>query len=402
MAFRLNPRVQAAAAPPIAAVHAWVAGRTFPASRPLLDMAQAAPSYPPATALREHLARSVSRAETSSYTEIAGLPSLRRGHAADTARRYGGVVESDHVVVTAGCNQAFCSVMTALAGPGDEVILPLPYYFNHPMWLEMQGVNAVHVPFNEDGGGMPRLEDFEHALTARTRAIAIITPNNPTGAVYPAALLADLYELACRRGIALVVDETYRDFLADEGPAHDLFSRAHWEDNLVQLYSFSKAYSLPGYRVGAVICGATLRAELLKIQDCVAICAPRIGQQAALFGLTHLQSWCHDKRRLMHERLEALRRAFAEPGMHYELICSGAYFAYVRHPFADEPAVDVARRLADDHNILCLPGSMFGPSQEGYLRFAFANLEIEETATLVERLRASQRRTSAHPAKASS
>jgi aspartate/methionine/tyrosine aminotransferase len=127
-----------------------------------------------------------------------------------------------------------------------------------------------------------------------------------------------------------------------------------------------------------------------KAMDCVAICAPNIGQEAALYGLRHLAAWREEKRGMMLERLDALRSAFRANALEYRLISAGAFFAWVRHPFAGVPAVQVARRLADRHNLLCLPGTIFGPGQEGALRLAFANLPAEKMAEVAERLVASQ------------
>jgi aspartate/methionine/tyrosine aminotransferase len=178
--------------------------------------------------------------------------------------------------------------------------------------------------------------------------------------------------------------------LPEEGPPHALFQEPDWPETLVQLYSFSKVFALTGYRVGALLAGPTLMAEVAKAMDCVAICAPRIGQAAALFGLAHLEAWRQDKRRLILSRVNALQEAFRRKELAYALISAGAYFAYVRHPFLDAPAADVARYLAAEHNLLCLPGSMFGPDQEAYLRFAFANIEAERMPEIVQRLVDSQ------------
>ena len=218
----------------------------------------------------------------------------------------------------------------------------------------------------------------------------LVTPNNPTGAVYPPAALDAFFELARSRGVALVVDETYRDFLTEAVPPHGLFGRDGWDETLVHLYSFSKVYSLTGYRVGAVISGARLIGEIAKAMDCVSICAPRIAQDAALFGIENLADWRAEKRALMDARAEALRRAFSRNDLAYELISAGAFFAYLRHPFEGVPGAVIARRLADEQNVLSLPGAMFGPGQDEFLRFAFANLDAEWMPELARRLVASQ------------
>src|SRR5258708_22668781 len=130
---------------------------------------------------------------------------------------YGAAVAPQEVAITAGCNQAFCLAMMALAGAGDEVMLPVPYYFNHRMWLDMLGVATVALPFRPDRGGVPDPREAAERITARTRAIVLISPNNPTGAVYPPSVLAEFLAVARSRAIALVIDETYKDFLTHPG-----------------------------------------------------------------------------------------------------------------------------------------------------------------------------------------
>jgi aspartate/methionine/tyrosine aminotransferase len=384
---RLVERVQL---PPIPKAWGWIEGVHFPESRPLLDVCQAVPSYPPPDDLREHMAQRVRDASTAVYTDIGGLVELRAALADDIAERYGARIAPDDVMIMAGCNQAFWNTMVALAGHGDQVLLPSPWYFNHDMSLRMLGVDVVPLPFRAERGGVPDPDEARALVGPRTRAIVLVTPNNPTGAVYPPDVLAAFYELARETGCALVIDETYRDFLPGETAPHGLFLDSDWGDTLVHLYSFSKVYCLTGYRVGTIATGAKLRNALTKVTDCVQICAPHIGQEAALYGLRHLDSWRRDNQIMMADRAGALRRAFQRNDLAYDLVSAGAYFGYVRHPFGDEPSEDVARRLAVEHGLLCLPGSWFGPDQEAYLRFAFANLDEAAMPAVAERLVESQ------------
>jgi aspartate/methionine/tyrosine aminotransferase len=388
MSLILNPDVIRAIEPPIAEAHSWIEGREFPADKPLLDLAQAVPSYPPDEALSTHLASRTAEFDTARYTPIAGIPKLRSTLAANMAASHGGDIGPENVLISAGCNQAYCLAILALARAGDEIILPVPYYFNHMMWLQMQGIEAVPLPFRADRSGVPDPADAREVITDRTRAIVLVTPNNPTGAVYPPETIAAFRDLAAERGIALIIDETYKDFL-DDGPPHSLFRDEKWGETVVQLYSFSKAFSLPGYRVGSVIAGEKTIAAITKVMDTISICAPRIAQDAALFGLEHLSKWVTEKREMIIDRRDAIRGIFKSNELGYELISSGAYFAYARHPFTNTHASDVAQRLANDHNILCLPGTFFGPGQEHCLRLAYANVSVEEMPTLAERLSAS-------------
>lgn len=393
MKLRPNPLLAAVAEPPIAEAHGWIRGRQFPADKPLIDVAQAVPGYPPPRALTDHLAGALGEPLLSRYTEIVGTAALRTALAADMNAQYAGDVTAGDLLISGGCNQAFCLATLALAGPGDEVLLPLPYYFNHQMWLEMVGVTPVHLPFRPDRGGVPDPADAAARIGPKTRAIVLVTPNNPTGAVYPPDVIAAFHELARAKGVALILDETYRDFMPADGAPHALFQAGGWRDNLVHLYSFSKVFALTGYRVGAVACGPALLAEITKAMDTVAICAPHAGQEAALYGLRHLADWRRANTAMMRARRAGLVDALRRNDLGYELVCCGAYFAYLRHPHARRSATEVARRLADEQNMLCLPGSMFGPAQDEFLRLAFANVDAAVMPEIAARLAADARRS---------
>jgi aspartate/methionine/tyrosine aminotransferase len=379
--------IQGIEAPPIAEAMSWIS--TSPSNRALINLCQAVPSYPPAEALAEEVGRLARLPATSLYSDILGIPALRQALAESLAADYKADIADRNIAITAGCNQAFAATMMALAEAGDNVILPVPYYFNHHMWLEMLGIRPRYLPAIRGESTTPAAADAAGLIDERTRAIVLCSPNNPTGAIYPAETIREFYNLAKSRGIALVIDETYKDFRTDPKPPHDLFQDPRWGDCLIQLYSFSKVFALTGYRVGSVTASPEFLGELEKILDCVAICAPTISQGAALFGLTSLAQWKDEKLKLAREKASALRQAFEHPELDYRLLSAGAFFAYIRHPFAED-AKTVAKRLAQQHDLLALPGSMFGPGQEQYLRLAFANAEARLMPDVVARLIESQ------------
>ncbi len=351
---------------------------------PLIDVSQAAPTYPPAQELRDHIASQAQSPATATYTDQQGILPLRAGLARSLTLDYDAPVAVEQVAVTAGCNQAFCLAMMALTEPGDEVLLPLPSYFNHDMWLRSQDVAPVYL---EPGPNMtPDPAEAAAAITDRTRAIALVTPNNPTGAVYPPALIERFFELARNHGLALVIDETYREFREHSNPPHRLFARSDWSDTLIHLYSFSKAYCMAGYRIGCMATNPALLRETLKIADCVALCPSHIGQLAANFCLEHLDDWKREYRRTVRDRVAYAARRLREANTGFEVVSSGGYFVYLQHPFTDRTSFEVGRSLARDHGILCLAGSMFGPGQDRYLRLAFANVDLPVIDELVERI----------------
>jgi aspartate/methionine/tyrosine aminotransferase len=387
MVFILNPAMRATDPPPVMEARRWAAETTFPPDRPLINVSQAAPVDPPPLALRQALAEAALNDPAAHlYGPVLGLPALRVEIAAQWSAGYGGVITPDQVAITQGCNQAFTAVMATLAGAGDEVILPTPWYFNHKMWLDMAGVKTVPLP-----GGVGLIPDADAAarlITDRTRAIVLVSPNNPGGVEYPAATMSAFRDLARARGLALIVDETYRDFDSRTGAPHDLFHDPDWDDVLIQLYSFSKAYRLTGHRVGAVVASVARLAEVEKFQDTVAICPSQLGQIGALWGMRNLSQW------VAGERLEILhRRAAMASGFHrlpgWRLLGCGAYFAYAAHPF-DMASDQLAKRLVQQASILMLPGTMFQPQGLGRteLRIAFANIDAGGIGTLFDRLAA--------------
>lgn len=380
-----NPWLAAVAPSPIGETKRWVLGRTFPADRPLIDLSQAVPGYPPALELRRHLGELLLDPSMHGYTPILGVPALREAYAGHLSTFYGATIGADEVGITSGCNQAFCLALMSIAKAGDQVILPRPHYFNHDMWMRMQGVEPVALDFRPGSGAVPNAEDAARLIGPRTRAIVLISPNNPTGAVYPPATIHAFYELAQKHGIALLLDETYKDFLPEGSRPHELFSRPDWRGTLIHLYSFSKVFALTGYRVGGVTAGAPLMAEIEKAMDCVSICPPRLGQEAALYGLRNLLPWARRNTEGLKARADLLGSGL-ERSNRWRLVSIGAYFAYVEHPFADRTSTDVSKRLADEENLLTIPGDMFGAGQERFVRLAFANVADDKIPAVLERL----------------
>lgn len=387
----LNPTLARVFAPPVMAARRWLAETELPRGLALLNLSQAAPVDPPPESLRQAMATALLETpETHLYGAVLGDPPLRATIAEHWSRLYGGHVAPDQVAVTAGCNQAFCAAAASVAGPGEAVILPVPWYFNHKMWLDMAGIDAVPVPC--DGAMLPDAAAIEAAITPGTRAIALVSPNNPTGAEYPAALLDRLFDLAEARGLALILDETYRDFHSGSGPPHGLFARADWEATLIHLYSFSKVFRLTGHRTGAIVTGAARLAEIEKFLDTVAICPPRTGQVAALAGLERLGQWVAGERAEILARRAALAEVFARDLPDWRILGAGAYFAWVEPPFGIASDI-LARRLLAACGILVLPGTMFVPEEGGWggeraLRIAFANADAEGLAEMGRRLAA--------------
>ncbi|KMW56678.1 Aspartate aminotransferase [Candidatus Rhodobacter oscarellae] len=385
----LNPDILATDTPAIMQAYRWLDAATLPEDKPFLNVSQAAPALPPPEPLRQHMAELV-LSDTSAhlYGPDLGHPPLRAALAANISAHYGGGVAPDQIAITAGCNQAYTAVIATLAQAGDEVIIPTPWYFNHQMWLTMNGIRPVPLPCG--ASLMPDPDEAAALITERTRAIVLVTPNNPTGQEYPADLIRAFHALAQRHGIALIVDETYRDFHAASGAPHDLFTDPDWAETFIHLYSFSKAYRLTGHRVGAIATSEARLVEVEKYLDSTTICAPQLGQRAALWGLENLGQWVAGERAEILDRRAAMTELFdALPGWH--LRGCGAYFAFVDYPF-DADGETVAKALLHQQSVLSLPGAMFAPKGDlgaaRSLRLAFANIDRTQIGQLHDRFSA--------------
>lgn len=388
MTTPLNPRLAAVLPSPIMEAQGWA--RAWGGRAPLLNLAQAAPVGPPPAPIRKALAEAAAgKGDAHLYGAVLGDDALRGEIAAQWSADY-GPTEAANVAVTAGCNQAFCVAVQTVAQPGDEVILPCPWYFNHKMWLDMIGVAARPLAVGDDC--LPSVEAARALIGPKTRAIALVTPNNPTGAVYPSALLADFAALAREAGLALILDETYRDYLPADRPPHDLLAGGA-RDPVIQLYSFSKLYRLTGHRIGAMVADAGRVAEAEKILDTMTICPARLGQIAALAGLAMRADLAAAERAEFDRRADTARAVFADNPGGWRLKSVGAYFAYVEHPF-DASSDEVSKALAREAGVLILPGTMFGPTRdqggdgtaERTARVAFANVDAATLAGLGPRL----------------
>lgn len=354
-----------------------------PADRPLIDLSQGAPGYPPPPAIVERLAVAATEPDAARYTPILGIPEARAAIAADLSACYRTDVPIDHVGMTAGANQAFAMAASTVAAPGDEVVLVVPYYFNHHMWLVLDGVTPTLV--RPSTGVAPTVAELEAALTERTRAIVLVTPGNPTGLSLPPGLIAEAADLARRRDLVLVLDETYRSFVPGEDPPHDLFSVDGWADHVVSLHSFSKDLAIPGHRTGCIVGHPDLLAEAAKLIDCITICPPRLGQEAVIAGLADTSGWRVAKVAEIAGNEARFREVLADRPGGFELHSAGAYYGWVSHD-RDQSSDEIARRLLVEQGLYTLPGSAFDPEPNRMIRFSFANATLAQLDELPARL----------------
>ena len=380
-----NTAVTKLNAPPVSVVLNWKASYNQ-SQGDLIDMSQAVPGYMAHDDIMAALAEAAANPELARYGPVEGEMPLRQSYARHLRDVYQATIAADNIQITSGCNQAFVATALAVAGKGDRVLMMRPCYFNHESALGMLDVGIDYVDCDVDNGLLPDCAAIASAIKDKTKAVSLVSPNNPAGSIYPPNLLMEIFKLCQARKIWLILDETYRDFLPlDRATPHHLFAQNNWENTLIQLYSFSKSYCLPGHRLGAIAAGPDLVFQLAKIIDNIQICAPRTVQHALAPMINKLADWRDQNRQRIAARVTVFRRAIDQLDG-WDLLSSGAYFGFVRHPYSGVDSLEVAQIMAQKAGVLVIPGAFFGDGQDTMLRFAFANAGRDVIAKLPDRL----------------
>ena len=363
----------------------------IPAVRQLIDahpgtisLGQGVVHYSPPEVVLQELARLVgSSAALHRYGFVSGSYELRETIAQKLSRENEIQCEADHVVFTAGSNMAFLHAVLAIADVGDEIVLPSPYFFNHGMAIAIAGCKLVSVPCKSDY--QLDLEAIEQAITSRTRAVVTVSPNNPTGAVYPEMDLKRVNALCKERGIYHVSDEAYEYFCFD-GKHYSPACASGSADHTISLFTLSKAYALAGWRAGYMVVPGSLVPSIKKIQDTSLVSPPPITERLAQAALEAGQAWC----RTQIEPLKALRDSVMQELRCLAPRCSipapqGAFYMLMKID-TDVPAMKLVERLIREHSVAVLPGDTFGCNTTA-IRIAYAALPPHEIMEAVGRLK---------------
>jgi aspartate/methionine/tyrosine aminotransferase len=295
-------------------------------------------------------------------------------------RRENGIEagRGSRVMVTAGGNMAFVHAVLAITEPGDEIVLPVPFYFNHEMAIEMAGCTPVRVPT----GDRYQLDvaAIRGAITPRTRAIVTVSPNNPTGAVYPEQTLRDINELCAHHGLIHISDEVYEYFVYGSARHVSPGSFSGAGAHTLSMYSLSKAYGLAGWRLGYMVVPERLIDAIAKVQDTVLVCPPVISQVVGLAALEIGPAYCRphlqglaEVRDLVTAGLRSLEPLCTVPPV------DGAFYCFLKVNAAADP-MRLAERLIREHRVAVIPGPAFGATDGCYFRVAYGALQKETVA----------------------
>jgi aspartate/methionine/tyrosine aminotransferase len=339
---------------------------------------------PPAEAI-EVARAALGDADTHGYQDGNGNPELVTAIEAKLARDNGiDVARGSRVMVTAGGNMAFVHAILAITEPGDEVILPVPFYFNHEMAIQMAGCVPIRV--STDDGYQLDVDAIRHTITSRTRAIVTVSPNNPTGAVFPEAALREVNDLCARHGLFHISDEVYEYFTYGSAThvSPGAFDGAH--AHTISLFSLSKAYGFAGWRIGYMVYPEQLHDAIAKVQDTVLVCPPVISQIAAVAAMEvgpaycrqHMQAFA-EVRDIVLSELRALEPLCTVPP------ADGAFYCFLRVN-ADADPMRVMERLIREHRVAVVPGHAFGVTSGCYFRVAYGALQKATVAEGIGRL----------------
>ena len=365
----------------------------------VISLGQALPGFGPPPSAIAAAQQALATKEAHIYSADAGLSELRRALIERLDTRTTESPREHEVIITAGGNQAFMLALMTLVDPGDEVLLPAPYFVNHEMAIAAVGAVPKEAPLEEARGFTLRWQDLEPHVTSRTRAVVICTPSNPTGAVITREEITRIARELAIRGVVLFSDETYARFVyagdletscgvqgAEKNKAPSALDTEEWRQNVVVLNTFSKSFGMTGWRVGYMIADARVCEQAIKIQDAMIICAPvisQIGVEAAV-----RESW--DYPLSFREELIARRQVLIDglsriPQLHWTPT-GGGFFAFVRvHGCTD--SARLSNDILERAHVVTIPGSTFGKCGEGFIRLSYSAVTRQELAEALDRLR---------------
>ena len=308
------------------------------------------------------------------YTSNFGTPALRGAIAGKLQRENGVAYDPDgEILVTVGAAEAIFLAYLAFVNPGDEVLYPEPTWVNYAAVARLAGATPVPVPLRESNGYQIDLEEVGRRITPRTRVLVVVSPNNPTGTVQSPEVLRNLADLAIRHNLLVISDEIYERIVYDDQPHLSLASCAGMRERTITINGFSKAYSMTGWRLGYAAAPQPFIQAMNRVHQYNVACASAFGQAGAVAALTGPQD-CVTAMVAEFKR----RRDMVVPAINGipRLSClnpGGAFYAWVNIGRMGIGSEEFSMRLLESAHVSSVPGTVFGESGQGYVRFSYAN-----------------------------
>ncbi len=383
--FHLSQRMESVQDPVIPII-----GRMVRENRGTINFGQGVAHYPPPQEALDAYNQFLSDPANHRYHAVDGIPQFKQtlinklqsenNIKLNTAK--GGKAR---LCVTAGGNMAFLHAVTAITDPGDEIIVLTPFYFNHEMAVRIADCRPVFAATDENF--QPDIDAILDAITERTKAVLTVSPNNPTGAVYPESTLRAINKLCLERSIYHIHDEAYEYFTYNDATHFSPGSIDHANQHTISLFSFSKSYGFAGWRVGYMTFPARLETAIHKIQDTNLICPPIVSQYAAMGALEAGGTYCKQFSRSYNTVRGQLLNEFEE--LHDKITippADGAFYFFLKINTSMAP-MDLAKRLILEHKVALMPGHAFGMDKGCYLRLSYGALDAAQAAEGASRLK---------------
>ena len=371
------------------------------AGRPVIGFGAGEPDFPTPGYIVEAAQRACAEPRFHKYTPAAGLPELREAVAAKTARDSRYQVSASQVLITNGGKQAVFEAFATLLDPGDEVLLPTPYWTTYPEVIALAGGVPVPVMTDERSGYRASAADLEAACTSRTKMLVFVSPSNPTGAVYPPGQVAEIGQWAAERGLWVATDEIYEHLVYGEARFASIpVAAPEIADRCVVLNGVAKTYAMTGWRVGWMIGPPDVVKAAANLQSHATSNVCNVAQAAALTAVTGDLSAVAEMRAAFDRRRLAMTTMLNDiPGV----ICplpEGAFYCYpsVKGVLGKELAgsrpassAELAELILDHADVAVVPGEAFGTP--GYFRLscALGDADLEEGITRLGKLFAQAR-----------
>ena len=333
------------------------------------------PSFETPSSIRHAVAKLLDTdVDIGKYTLPDGLPAFRRA-AAEAHRSTTGVdVDPDrNVMITAGNMQGLNALFHVLIDPGDEIIVTDPGFPSHFQQIRLCGGKPVYWRLQERSGWQLEPDTLPDLINRRTKAIVLVSPSNPTGKIFPEKDLRRVGQIALEHGLLVLLDDPYSHFCYENrARLFNLATVPELADQVIYLFTFSKAYAMTGWRIGYMVLPETIKREVLKVHDATIICAPRVSQLAAVAALTTepddvrmFEQVLARRRALICDRLDRLPEVFqyVRP--------EGAYYVFPVIEAEHNSSIEFCLRLLESAKVVLTPGSAFGPTGEHHVRMAY-------------------------------
>lgn len=307
------------------------------------------------------------------YTSNFGDMGLREAVAEKLARENHVAYKPSEVLVTVGLSEAVFDVLCTILDAGDEILVPDPVWMNYLNVPRLLGATPVTYALREENDYQMDLAEVRGKITDKTKALVLVTPNNPTGGVLSEQTLRGLAEIAVEKDILVIADEIYERLIYDDARHISIAALPGMKERTFTLNGLSKAFSMTGWRIGYVAAPEEYIAALNKIHQHNTTCAPSFVQKASIVALRDEQNEVADMVKEYQRRRDyAVAAINAIPGLSCRCP-KGAFYIFINIKALNRPSAEMAQLLLEQAKIALVPGDVFGPGGEGYLRLSFAN-----------------------------